>query len=1494
MKTWKRIVRLLVLVVIVLPVAAIIAIQVPAVQTFAVDKVAGVLTKNLDGTAHVGKVYFSYPNNLILKDIDLIQGADDTVAHLGKLLVKVKASSLLGNEARIRRVSLEDGFFNIRKYDDSTTNLSRLLAPLKNRPPKEPKEARAAGDGEEAAAGGLPWDSFTLDKLNVKHIDFSLDSTLALQDINLSARRLHYGTDGASGRIDNLTLQKGDELAVQELSLDFQYDPAGSAALRNLRYEDDYSLLDIDYATAEFNDLSDFSQFMDKVKLAASLRNTRFDMRTLHPFLPKLRQMQLAATVEGKIAGTVSNLQSDRLRVATGSGKTVLDVKCRVKGLPDIEHTQFIAEVLHGETYTEDLDRFIAGISPQFKRGTISRYAPGERITLTATANGPLSHLQSHATVQVANQGKADVDALVQLTKRGIDISGNAGTDDLQLGRILGIPSLGSLDCQTQLAFAKHGKNLDIDVQPLTIDHIRFNGYDYAGLTASGSFQNGALHADIVSQDPNVVLAGHGDITLGGKGQDSRYVVDLDVDLVDLNAIHLDKRDSAAVSLRLDADIVQTPDGAFLGQAKIGGLQAYLPGRLFQIGDIDLDSRLEDGLYSTRLESELFRAVYDGNIFVTDFAQEGYHLLYQDNLEHLFGGQHSRAEDQRNPEQFGTFNLQVLNLKPLTDFFKPDLFVSPYSTVRGDLLDDEITLNVSSELTALGNVLLQNLQLRCLTEGERIHAFVDVDKLQAAGMMAQHIDIDALADTIIDLRLAFHNDEGPDTYAKLNTRVSFPDPDRDPYLIRVDLLPSELAIAGHPWELDPASVSYRKEDIKIEDFAIRNGEQSLFAGGIIGPNVTDTVRLMMNDFDLGFANSFLTKPLDLQGLLTGRGEAFALTGPEKGILFDLHARYVSAVGIDMGHFTLQSRWDDPSKQFLFSVDNIMGERHPVIANASLRPSDKNLNLDVRLDSLAVGVVEPLITGLASDMDGTVSGHILAKGPLDKLDIRSEGTRFNRFKFKLDFTQVTYIADGPFSVRENGITFDNVRIFDRFGHEGQLTGGVPYDHFNDIRLNLRIDLNDMMALNTGSEDNTSFYGRAFADGSVRVTGPLDKIRLNLNLTPTGNTTIHIPLGASAAASKSLLTFINNEAQISLIDSVIQAHNAPEKKKGGGTDLSVNLRLNATPDAEIQLEVDKNTGDILKARGNGRIGITVAGEKFDIKGDYQVQSGSYHFGMLGITARDFSINPGGTIAFNGDVMQSDLDLTATYRTKASISPLIADSTAVSSRRTVDCGISVTGKLENPEIRFYVDIPDLDPTTKGRVETALNTEDKRMKQALALLISGGFVPDEQSGIVNSTTLLFSNASEMMSSQLNNIFRQLDIPLDLGFNYQPNESGRDIFDVAVSTQLFNNRVSINGNIGNRQYMSSSRSDIVGDLDIEIKLNRQGQLRLTLFSHSADQYSNYLDQSQRNGAGIVYQEDFNSFKDLWRKIFHIKTTTPSYEGQTLPDSNAPRRIRTE
>jgi hypothetical protein len=157
------------------------------------------------------------------------------------------------------------------------------------------------------------------------------------------------------------------------------------------------------------------------------------------------------------------------------------------------------------------------------------------------------------------------------------------------------------------------------------------------------------------------------------------------------------------------------------------------------------------------------------------------------------------------------------------------------------------------------------------------------------------------------------------------------------------------------------------------------------------------------------------------------------------------------------------------------------------------------------------------------------------------------------------------------------------------------------------------------------------------------------------------------------------------------------------------------------------------------------------------------------------------------------------------------------------------------------------------------------------MALLVTNNFLPDEQSGIVNNSNLLTSNVADLMATQLNNILQKLDIPLDLGLNYAESGSGTSIFDVALSTQLFNNRVIVNGSVGNRKGVANYTNDVVGDLDIEVKMDKTGQVRLNLFSHSADEYTNYLDNSQRNGVGVAYQKEFDSLKQFFRDLFSTK-----------------------
>jgi len=321
----------------------------------------------------------------------------------------------------------------------------------------------------------------------------------------------------------------------------------------------------------------------------------------------------------------------------------------------------------------------------------------------------------------------------------------------------------------------------------------------------------------------------------------------------------------------------------------------------------------------------------------------------------------------------------------------------------------------------------------------------------------------------------------------------------------------------------------------------------------------------------------------------------------------------------------------------------------------------------------------------------------------------------------------------------------------------------------------------------------------------------------------------------------------------------------------------IRIHANADPNFKVFLDMGGGGFaagVNGRGNAAIDLALDSNSgnFSIMGDYTLTEGGFEVNASNLVRKVFTIKNGSSIRFPGDVMQSTVNLDAIYQTKASIASLIADTTSVSNRRLVECGINIQNKLTNPQVKFSINIPDLEPSVKSSVESALSTEDKVQKQFLSLLLSNNFLPDDQSGIVDNTALLYSNVSEIMANQVNNIFMRLDIPLDLGLNYQPTESGTNVFDVALSTQLFNNRVIVGGSLGNRPGATSTSSDnLVGDLDVEIKLDRPGAFRLKLFSHSADAYTKYLDNSQRNGLGITWQQEFDNFPAWVKKLFSSK-----------------------
>jgi hypothetical protein len=577
--------------------------------------------------------------------------------------------------------------------------------------------------------------------------------------------------------------------------------------------------------------------------------------------------------------------------------------------------------------------------------------------------------------------------------------------------------------------------------------------------------------------------------------------------------------------------------------------------------------------------------------------------------------------------------------------------------------------------------------------------------------------------------------------------------------------------------------------------------------------------------------------------------------------------------VPLGVFRMGMTWNDNAERFDFKAKNDLGGKENVDVSGYYSPKAKYLSTQAAFDGFDIGYAQPILKEIFSEMSGSLSGKISASGPLDELRISSERARFDEATLKVAYTGVPYTVSGPFHIDETGVYFDDISVKDRHDGSGTIFGSINYDHFRDITFDTKMKVSQMEAIDLREKENEYFYGNIFASGDIAITGPIKAIIMDIDAATAKTGNLHIPIISSSTSTKgtNLLKFkeLDTFEEIDPYELFVQRTASENTEE---SDFLVRLKVNADQQTEAFVEIDKSTGNVLSGRGNGALSLEASEDIFNINGDYTLDSGNYKFVAIGLVSRDFLIQQGSTIRFGGEILNSTLDIDAIYRTKASLSTLISDTTSVANRRIVDCGISITDKLSNPQLSFSIDIPDLDPTIKSRVESALSTEDKVQKQFLSLILSNNFLPDEQSGIVNNSSSLYSNVTELMATQINNILQKLDIPLDLGLKYQPNERGNDIFDVAVSTQLFNNRVVVNGNIGNKQYSSgTTQNEVVGDIEIEIKLDRSGSFRLNLFSHSADQYTNYLDNSQRNGVGVTYQTEFNTFKQFFKNLFSSK-----------------------
>ena len=325
--------------------------------------------------------------------------------------------------------------------------------------------------------------------------------------------------------------------------------------------------------------------------------------------------------------------------------------------------------------------------------------------------------------------------------------------------------------------------------------------------------------------------------------------------------------------------------------------------------------------------------------------------------------------------------------------------------------------------------------------------------------------------------------------------------------------------------------------------------------------------------------------------------------------------------------------------------------------------------------------------------------------------------------------------------------------------------------------------------------------------------------------------------------------------------------------------------STPEAEIQIIFDQKLGDIMKGRGAGNLEMVVStlGD-FEIYGDYVVSEGDYLFTLENVINKKFSVRPGGSISFAGDPYAARVDLAAIYKLKTSLLPIAElgiDSTN-NKRVPVEVYLEMTNELLAPDIGFDIQLPSVDDNTNSLFANAIQAEQERNRQVFSLLILNSFMPTDGAG--GTGNIAGTGSAELLSNQLSNWLSQISREVDIGFNYRPgDEVTTEEVELALSTQLFNDRVTIETNLGvggQNTYAPEQNQALVGDFKVEYKISEDGSIRAKVFNESNDY--DLLDNNNAQytqGVGVFYTEEFNTFGDLIRKIFRRK----KFKEQDIP-----------
>lgn len=1451
---------------------------------------SGQLSAALGTRISIGNVNLGLLNRIIIEDLQLDAPTGKQMLKAARLSAKFDILPLFNGRVSISNIQLFGFDIALEKATpQSDPNFQFILDALA---PKDTVKKETRLDlrinSLLVRRGEVSYDVLSEEKTPGRFNPNHLRLNNIIASISLKALQ----SDSINASIKRLSVEEQNSgLQLKKLSLRLTGNEQGMY-MNQFAIDLPHTSIQTDAIHVRYDSLEAFKDPMRRLRFAFHLKPSKIVLQDLAPLLPAFASFKDPLLTEIKADGPLDQLNCSSFLLSSLRSHFYLRGDVSFQDLATPGDARIFANLPALRADSAGIAFLTRNLNIKEKGASILQNLGS--VFFRGKLSGYFSDLVTYGWVQT-DLGNIQTDIKVTSDKgrNSLAYSGKIATGNFDLGALLANDKLGKIALNLDLKGEKQNSPYPFIILKGLISSLDYSQYTYQNITLDGEYKQGGFNGRIALDDTNGTVVMNGSFNTASDTPTFNFLATFDH--VRPHDLHLtDQYEGAELSARLKADFIGGSIEQMDGEINLDSLTFVSQGKRHFLDNLRIKAaNPHEQEKSLSIQSNFMEAIIAGDYAYRTLPSSFLNIMQRYMPALTDALPNKRQEPSRSKNKF-RFDLHLYDTDLVSTLLNLPLKVYAHSTVKGYFDDEAKRMRIEGYFPRLRykDKFIESGMFLCENPHDLFHASVRLTNRKPDGAVNISLDAQARNDSV-QATLYWGNSSDVTYSGRLatltrfireNTLDSLPVPHKQvrkaPLKTIVHIQPTEVIINDTTWQIRPSEIVIDSGKVHIGNFNFNHQDRHLNINGTLSKSLTDTVRIDLQDINIGYVFDIADLGVNFQGEATG--PAFACGVLDKPVMStDLSIRNFGLNEGLLGDAQIHGEWHHDVKGIYLDARIREGDIARTHVHGFIYPIKPTSSLDLQIDAEGTNMkfIHHYMQSITSDFGGRVWGDVHFYGRFKALTM--EGHVRGDAWLKVDVLNTTYSIKDSILIEPNGLTFRNNRIIDTQGHEGRVNGYLRYQHFKNLAYRFNFGVHNMLVMNTAESPDYPFFGTVYGTGNASIEGNAnDGVSINVAMTTNRNTTFtYIKDNVSTAANNQFIRFVDKTPRRITHDNTLSdfetARQEIEADAGENTtDIRLNLLVDATPDATMRIIMDPMAGDYISAKGSGNL-RTEFFNKGDVKmfGNYRIDQGIYKFSLQEVIRKDFLIEEGSSIAFNGSPLDAFLDIRAAYTVNsASLNDLIPDASNYASQTNVkvNCIMDISGQLTSPDIKLDLELPNEREEIQALVRNYIPTDEQKSMQILYLLGIGKFYTPENAGTTQNSNMMSSVLSSTLSGQLNNALSQIinNNNWNIGTNFSTGEKGwTDMeFEGMLSGQLLNNRLLINGNFGYRDNPLSN-TNFVGDFEAEWLVNRSGDIRLRAYNETNDRYYTRTNLTTQ-GIGIIFKKDFERWEELlfWKK----------------------------